>query len=981
MKFFADYHKSLDVLEMNPVAPRAYYIPYHTEEAAIKGERAESEYYRDMCGEWDFKYFSSIQNIYDFRGKKFTTEGFDKIDVPRCWQTYTERDYDKPQYTNFNYPFPVDPPHVPDDIPCGLYVRDFEFTREEILDKDLFINFEGVDSCFYMWINDDIALYSQAAHTTTEMRINDYLLPGKNTFKVLVLKWGACSYLEDQDKWRMSGIFRDVYVLVREKKHIVDYSVKAEPDNKFKNGKIDVTLETTEPCSVEYTLTDMAGNVIAEGTAEDNISVDIKNANLWSSEDPYLYTLILKCGDEYIKQNIGVRKVEIKKGIMLVNGQPIKLMGVNRHDSHPELGYTTPPEHMLRDLYIMKAHNMNTVRCSHYPSDPRFYDMCDEVGMYVVDEADIETHGFDSVGNRSLISDDPAWEGMYMMRCVKMYQRDKNHPSIIMWSLGNESGFGCNHKAMSKYLREQDSTRLIHYEGANTPQNEGRQDDCVDMESHMYTPTPDLKKYLANKKYKQPLFLCEYCHAMGNGPGDLKEYWDMIDEEPRFMGGCIWEYTDHSVMHKGHFTYGGDFGDFPNDGNFCVDGLVYPDRRISTGMLEAKEVYAPVKVTKNEDGTVKVFNRRYFTNIDDLTMKYTVTVNGKKAYSGKVDLDIPPRNYATYKFNIPVEGEFIYLGLSFVSKVDEAWADSGYEVCHAQVEYARDDFMLMHKGNGLVTSLDGDCMEVAAGDVKFVFNKNKGVLENIIKDGRELLASPVELNIWRAPIDNDRVVKHSWWQRGLPYCEMKCYSAEIVEATEEKTVFKSLVSLGAPIVAPVLKAEMTYTVYADASVEVGVSADVAEDVPSLPRFGLKLKTAPGFEKMSYFGYGPVESYSDKRLAASMGYYKTTVNKNFEHYIRPQENGSHYGTVYATLASKDDTLTFIAKEGMSFSAKHFTDWQLTETTHDHLLKPMKETVVGLDYKMSGIGSHSCGPVLAKEYQVDEKHIEFKVTIKA
>ncbi|MBQ3184195.1 MAG: hypothetical protein IJB57_11105, partial [Clostridia bacterium] len=350
MKFFADYHKSLDVLEMNPVAPRAYYIPYHTEEAAIKGERVESAYYRDMCGEWDFKYFSSIQDIYDFRGKKFTTEGFDKIDVPRCWQTYTERDYDKPQYTNFNYPFPVDPPHVPDDIPCGLYVRDFEFTREEILDKDLFINFEGVDSCFYMWINDDIALYSQAAHTTTEMRINDYLLPGKNTFKVLVLKWGACSYLEDQDKWRMSGIFRDVYVLVREKKHIVDYSVKAEPDNKFKNGKIDVKIETSEPCEVEYFLYDMAGNTVAEGKTDNNISIAVKSVNLWSSEDPYLYTLILKCGDEYIKQNIGVRKVEIKKGIMLVNGQPIKLMGVNRHDSHPELGYTTPLEHMLRDL-------------------------------------------------------------------------------------------------------------------------------------------------------------------------------------------------------------------------------------------------------------------------------------------------------------------------------------------------------------------------------------------------------------------------------------------------------------------------------------------------------------------------------------------------------------------------------------------------------------------------------------------------------
>ena len=980
MKFFADYHKSLDVLEMNPVKSRAYYIPYQSEEAAMAGERTESAYYYDMCGQWDFKYFPSVLELDDITVKSFTTEGFDKIDVPRCWQTYTERDYDKPQYTNFNYPFPVDPPRVPDDIPCGLYVRNFEFTKEQILDKDLYINFEGVDSCFYMWINDDIAIYSQAAHTTTEMRINDYLLPGKNTFKILVLKWCAGSYLEDQDKWRMSGIFRDVYVLVRDKVHIRDYSVKAVPDGKFKNAKIDVATELSAPAKVEYTLKDMAGNTVAEGEAEGDFTIGLKNVNLWSSEDPYLYRLILKCGNEYIKQNVGVRKVEIKKGIMLINGKPVKLMGVNRHDSHPELGYTTPPEHMFRDLCIMKAHNMNTVRCSHYPSDPRFYDMCDEVGMYVVDETDIETHGFDAVGNRSLLSDDPAWEGMYMMRCVKMYQRDKNHASVIMWSLGNESGFGCNHRAMSKYLRDNDGTRLIHYEGANTPQNEGRQDDCVDMESHMYTPVPDLKKYLANKKYKQPLFLCEYCHAMGNSPGDLKEYWDLIDSEPRFMGGCIWEYTDHSVMHKGHFTYGGDFGDFPNDGNFCVDGLVYPDRRISTGMLEAKEVYAPVSVTKNEDGTVKVFNRRYFTNADDLAMKYTVTVNGKKAYGGKVNLDIPARNYATYKFNIP-EGEFVYLDLSFVSVVDEPWAAAGHEVCHRQIEYARNRFTVEHKGDTLKTSLDGDYMIVTAGDVKFLFNKNKGVLENIIKEDRELLAEALKLNIWRAPIDNDRVVKHSWWQRGLPYAEMKCYSSEIAEATGEKAVFKASVSLGAPVVAPILKAELTYTVYADAAVEVGVKADIPEDVPSLPRFGLNLVAAPGFEKMSYFGYGPVESYSDKRLAASMGYYKTTVSKNFEHYIRPQENGSHYGTVYATLASKEDMLTFTCPEGMSFSAKHFTDWQLTDTTHDHLLKPMKETVVGLDYKMSGIGSHSCGPVLAEQYQVNEKHIEFKVTIKA
>ncbi|MBR5515023.1 MAG: DUF4981 domain-containing protein [Clostridia bacterium] len=979
MKFFPDYHKNINVLEMNPLPSRAYYIPYQSEAAAYENDRKKSEFFFDMCGEWDFRFFPSSLDIEDFTSAGFTTEGFDKIDVPRCWQTYTERNYDKPQYTNFNYPFPVDPPHVPDDIPCGLYVRDYEFTKDQIANKDILINFEGVDSCFYLWINNDIAIYSQAAHTTTEMRINDYLLPGKNTFKLLCLKWCAGSYLEDQDKWRMSGIFRDVYMLIRDKAHINDYTVKTELNSGFTKANISIALDVWGGGEVEYTLKDKEGNIIAQGNAKENIEIEVKSPKLWSSETPYLYALILKCGSEYIKQNIGIRKIEIKKGIVLINGKAIKAMGVNRHDSHPELGYTTPPEHMLRDLYIIKAHNMNMVRCSHYPADPRFYDYCDELGLYVCDEADIETHGFDSVNNRSLISDDPKWEGMYMMRCVKMYQRDKNHPSVIMWSLGNESGFGCNHKAMSRYLREADGSRIIHYEGANTPQNNGVQDDCVDIESHMYTPTPDLKKYLENKKYKQPLFLCEYCHAMGNGPGDLKTYWDMIDEEERFLGGCIWEYTDHSVLHKGKFTYGGDFGDFPNDGNFCVDGLVFPDRRIGTGMLEAKEVYAPVKVTKNDDNSITVKNRRYFTDLSDLTMNYSIEVNGKKVSKGKKPLNIAPQAEESFRFDIP-EGDFVYLNLTFTSNISKPWAKKGYKVCSKQIEFtAKMPEAVRNYNNKLHTSLDRDTLIVRSEKNVYTFDKNRGLLIKIEKDGKNCISSPIKLNIWRAPIDNDRVVKHMWYQKGFPYAEMKCYSTEIIEATEEKTVFKGEFSMGAPIMAPILHASIYYTVYAEGALEIKVIADVSADVPDLPRFGITFNTPKGFENIDYFGYGPGESYMDKRLACRMGYFKNTVKGNFESYIRPQENGSHYNTYYARISSKDNELKFIAPNSMSFAAKHYTDMQLTDTTHYHKLCAMKETVVSLDYKMGGIGSHSCGPWLAEEYKVGEKHIEFKVEI--
>lgn len=981
MKFFPEFHKSLGMLEMNPMPPRAYFIPYESEEKAKRGDRRLSQYYYDMCGEWDFKFYPSVLDIDDITVKSFTCDGFDKITVPRCWQTYTQRNYDKPNYTNFNYPFPLDPPHVPDDIPAGLYVKSFCFTEEEIRDKDLYINFEGVDSCFYLWINDDIAIFSQVSHNTTEMRINDYLLPGENTFKVLVLKWCAGSYLEDQDKWRLSGIFRDVYCLVREKNHIEDYFVTAEPGEGFDTATVKAKIFTTGKAEIEYTLTDKCDRVIKCGSTDGDIEFEIEKPLLWSAEEPNLYTLTLKCAGEYIKQKVGVRRIEIKKGIVFVNGKKIKIMGVNRHDSHPLLGYTTPPGHMLEDIMIMKRHNINCVRTSHYPNDPRFYDMCDEIGLMVIDECDIETHGFDAIKNRSFLSDSPEWEKSYMMRCEKMFMRDRNHPCIIMWSLGNESGYGRNQKAMSKYLRSNDTTRLIHYEGANTAQNNGYQDtENVDLESHMYPLPQDCEKYLKSRKYKQPLFMCEYCHAMGNGPGDLKRYWDLIDSNDRFFGGCIWEFCDHGIYDKdGNFAYGGDFGDTPNDLNFCIDGLVFPDRTIGTGMLEAKEAYAPVRATLLEDGSVEIFNRRFFTDTKDLELSYTVSIDGIKIRKGKKALSIKPRKSKKYDFDLPKD-EGVYLDLSITQKEDTLWAPKGYEVCHIQLEVEKTVFEFGHENLYPVhTALDKDYIYITADDLKYVFDKTHGNLSDIIKGEKSLLSAPIELNIWRAPIDNDRIVKHSWWQKGFPFCRTKCYNCEIALATKDKVVCVSEVSLGAPYLPPVLKAKIYYSFYADKSMEIKVVCDINEDAPALPRLGLTYILPQGFENMEYFGNGPMESYSDKNLASRKAIFKCKVKDNFEHYIRPQENGSHNGTHYVIFSDKENSVMFASRDEMSFSAKHFTDMQLTETDHDHKLKPIKETVVGLDYKMSGIGSHSCGPVLAPEYRIDEKHAEFNFII--
>ncbi len=968
------YHRSLEVLQYNCKEPAAYFMPYESAYKARTEVRAASDFYFDMNGEWDFKYFDSVDRI-----TEFGEDGFDKIEVPRCWQTYTERNYDKPQYTNFNYPFAIDPPHVPDDIPCGLYKKDFTFSCEDIENKDITLSFEGVDNAFYLWIGDKLVCWSQACHTTTSVCINDYLKEGSNTFRVLVLKWSSTSYLCDQDKWRLSGIFRDVYCLIRNKEHIEDIAITALPDEDFGGAKVSCKLKKTGAGEVIYRLFDADGKELAFGSSEEGFEAKIENPRLWSAEDPYLYTLQLEYKGEYILQQVGVRRVEIKDGIFLINGKKVKIRGVNRHDSHPVLGYATPVPHMWEDLCIIKRHNMNTVRTSHYPNDPRFYEMCDRIGLYVIDETDIETHGFDAVGNRSLISDDPAWREIYLMRLFEMVERDKNRPCIIMWSLGNESGYGENHKAMSRLLRENDPTRLVHYEGANTIQNENVQDTVnVDMESHMYSPPALCREYLANKEYTQPLFLCEYSHAMGNGPGDLVEYNELFDSDDRFMGGCIWEYCDHSILDKdGHFTYGGDFGEYPNDLNFCVDGLVFPDRRIGTGMLEAKQAYSPVKVIF-EDNRVTVINKRDFTCLCDLEMKYTLTCNGKVVAQGSEALEIAPKGEKSFTVDIP-EGDYIYLDLSFVQKEATPYCAAGYEVYSVQKEYKRAEYNLTaDKEYELLVEEEGNFVKVSAGDVKYTFDTLNGTLCGIEKAGKALLCDPFKLNIWRAPIDNDRVVKHHWYMNGFPYAAQKCYGASY--SCGEEFTFKAQVGMCAPIYQPVLKGEIRYTVKKNGLVTIGAELKVAQNVPALPRIGVIASLAEGYENIRYFGYGPTESYIDKIHACRMGEFETTVTENFEDYIRPQENGSHTGTLYAQLSDGATPITFASAKGMSFNASHYTPMQLTNTAHNYELEPLAQTVICLDGKMSGIGSHSCGPELPEPYRVGDKELSFEFTLK-
>lgn len=992
-----NYHKSPEVLHFGCEKPRSYFVPADTEAHAADLNRAVSPYFKSLSGDWDFRFFNSVADVPDFTAPDFSIDGSDKLTVPMNWQNTLR--YDKPNYTNVNYPYPVDPPHVPAENPCGLYSRDFTVPAKTLAEKTVYINFEGVDSCFYLYINGVFAAYSQVSHMTSEIDITRFLKPGRNNIKVLVLKWCDGSYLEDQDMWRSSGIFREVYLLYRDPAHIADVFAKPTLSGDFTKGELSVEIQSVGETKISYSLVCACRKVISEGEFVDGkISVDVDSPKLWSDEEPNLYELFLKSGNEVICVPVGFRRVEVKDKVVYINGEKVKAKGVNRHDSHPLLGHATPLDHMKRDLLMMKAHNVNMIRTSHYPNDPRLTALCDRLGLYVCDESDIETHGMcvPAGGRWSELSDSPEWTAAYVDRAERMLERDKNHPSIIFWSLGNESGYGRNHKAMSAYIKSRDTSRLVHYEGAHTGYTKGvQQTDVVDIESHMYPDPTWCKNYCENEKFTQPLFLCEYCHAMGNGPGDLREYWEQIYSHDEFFGGCVWEFIDHSTAKvdergKLQFTYGGDFGDIPNDGNFCVDGLVYPDRRPHTGLLELKQAIKPVSARLVKDGVVAVKNLRYFKALDDVNLVWSLEKNGKEVSGGTIrSLGVAPQEEKEFTLDYAVSGEgYYYLNLSFRQNHRTEWADVGYELGFVQLPLDAPKPETVCTCSAVpeyITLTASECdryIKVAADETVYVFDKAYGRLNSIRDNGRELLTKPVEFNIWRAPMDNDRNVRNQWINAGYDRVEQNCYSMKLVSADDKTAVIESEITLAAARCAPVVRAKVTYTIFATGEIRIKSDVDVNKDMPFLPRFGLMLVMPEMTENVRYFGMGPVESYQDKNLASKMGEFATTVTESFEPYVRPQENSAHFGTKWAIVSSVagQGLLVSAGGEDFSFNAQHYTPKQLTETRHDYELKPLKETVLSVDYKQSGSGSNSCGPGLIEKYQLNEKEFSWTIRLK-
>lgn len=990
------------IIQINRVSARSHYIPFASAAQAKRGRRGASPFYQTLNGSWKFQYRDSVSQAKEpFYEEGYDASAWDDLIVPSCWQT---NGYDQMHYTNVHYPFPADPPYVPDWNPAGLYIRDFNLS-DGWEGKSKYVVFEGVNSCFYLWVNGAFVGYSQGSRIPAEFDLSSCLRAGKNRMAVLVLKWCDGSYLEDQDQWRYSGIFRDVYLLARDTSHIRDVEVRQQLSVNLEHATAEVVLDAIGSLVVEARLCDADGQEIAagSGTAADgkgSILLEVGQPHLWNAEIPYLYQLYLRAGEEVIRFDVGFRRIEIADGVFRINGAAVKLKGVNRHDSHPVLGQTIPLNHMIADLRLMKRHNVNAIRSSHYPNDPRFLELCDRYGFYVVDEADLESHGMGLAGPPESgalhrLTNDPAWQSAYLDRAERMVERDKNRACVVMWSLGNESGYGINHIAMAEWIKSRDPSRPVHYESAAPGYKGHPYIDCLDVESRMYATADYIEEYARNSDNVKPMFLCEYSHAMGNGPGDLKDYWDVIYRYPKLMGACVWEWCDHGIATKTadgrpYYAYGGDFGDMPNDSNFCVDGLVSPDRKPHAGLLELKQVIAPIRFEAEDltAGRFKLSNLYDFRDLSHVSLFWKVEEEGELLAQGSIaELDVGPRSdeWITLPVQLPSEAEGNrMLTLSCRLREEADWAEPGYELAFGQFLMATAKAPAGAAASAIRGKLSAvetnGLLAIEGFDFEYAFDLSSGVFCCVLKHGVSLLTAPVGFAIWRAPTDNDRHIRKDWEEEGYDRAGMKVYSCEWNQPSPGRVEIRVSYALGGDSKTPILRGTALWIVDGRGQIALDTDVEVREDLPYLPRFGLRWIMPEGSEEIEYFGFGPHESYVDKRQSAKRGRYLLEVNDTYVPYIMPQEHGSRYGTEWAIVSCEQGMgLLFTSAEPFSFNASHFLPEDLTIASHVPELSPRKETIVHLDYRMSGVGSSSCGPELAEKYRFSEKRFRFELSI--
>ncbi len=999
---FKPYHKSLEVLHIGTEKPRAYFIPYDGVDNALSGIRNNSPYLTNLCGnDWSFKFFDSFEDLTDeYLTADFDAKDLPLVEVPGCIQLYKGLHHDTPLYSNLLYPFPTDPPHVPEDNPCSVFIKEFEL-NEDLLERDNIITFEGVSSCFYLLVNGEFVGYSQISHSTSEFNISKHLRSGKNRLTVVVVKWCDGSYLEDQDYFRLSGIFREVYILSRSKLRLEDIHIRQSFSDNYEKACLNIECTLNGKTEILYGLASPKGELISSGEGDEKeFTIEIDKPYMWNDETPYVYTLFITVEDEIIPFQLALCEKKIDNKKLLINGKPVKLRGINRHDSTLK-GYVVTVDDMVKDLFLLKRANVNCIRTSHYPNDPRFYDLAEALGFYFVDEADIETHGmgFNTDADWdwfrwSMLSDIPEWKDAYVDRAEHLFERDKNHGSVIMWSLGNESGCGRNHRAMREFIKSRDENAIVHYENAHLEFKAVPEGECFkdisDVESRMYANVDYIDKYLNDPENPKPFYMCEYVCSMTTG--DVYDYWELVDKYDNFCGGCIWELCDHSVNvpdENGNprYMYGGDFGEFPNNTTCCLDGLVFPDRTLRPGYFDMKKVYEQFRGSY-KDGRLTIKSVRYFTHLSDYKVIWKIESDGKEILAGEIEnLDIAPQEEKTYE--LFKEEDFLFTGdtfltASFILKNDTVYAEAGYEAGFLQFELESEKAVEEAEVNPLIINEEHRYITINCGNREFIFDKPFGRINSIKKDGYELLEKPTYFKMWHAPTINGGADK--WYFNHIHHVKQTTYESLIKSQSTEKLVIETKMALGGAGNPPILKGTVTYTFKNNGSVSINLKGDIRENAPVLPRLGIELVLKDELENIVYFGLGGTgETYPDRYKAARFGEYELTVTDNFVHYIRPQENSSHFKTRRALVGKKGGYGLFCkgdcSTSDFSFNSSHYSAEQLTEVKHDFELKKEPFTIVNLDGRFNAIGEN---PVLDNDENnrlFDEKQVDFTFNIKA
>lgn len=1010
------HYENLQVLHENTMPNRCYYIPASKKMDTLAERRRDSDRFLLLSGKWKFYYYESIYNLQvKFYEENFDLSGFEQIIVPGVWQCCG---YDSHQYTNMRYPIPFDPPYVPHNNPCGTYVYDFEYRKSEDA-PNAYLVFEGVDSCFYVWINGIYIGYSQVSHSTSEFDVTATLKDGKNRIAVLVLKWCDGTYLEDQDKFRMSGIFNDVYLLKRPKECVYDYFITTSYTETVADINIDITyLGNAIPTKVSLynaegvRLEEKHVNFDAAETRKGTTNFHIPDAVLWNPENPYLYTVAFETNKEVITDRIGIREIYIEDKTLYINGKPIIFRGVNRHDSDPVTGFSISVDQMKKDLELMKLHNFNAIRSSHYPNAPYFYQLCDQYGFFVIEEADNESHGASEIyfenndfSSKSklwneFIADNPDFIEATLDRVKRCVEREKNRPCVVIWSMGNECSYGCTFEEALKWTKKYDPTRLTHFESAKYHSDKRKYDfSNLDLYSSMYPSLEEIDAYLENDP-ERPFLLVEYCHSMGNGPGDLEDYFQKFHKEKIMCGGFVWEWCDHGIYKgntkdgKAMYFYGGDHGEGVHDGNFCMDGLVYPDRTPHTGLEEYKNVYRPVRILDfDQDKKIAVFhNYLDYTNTKEyIRFKYEVNCDGvvlEKGILSPLSIDPHESKTAEIPFEIPEKGK-AYLKIYYYSAKPAVLVPEGhllgFEEISLKNQDPRNQTVVMEeekfgKENGEIIIEDAEpFLFVKGSHFSYCLDKRTGLFSCLEYGGKNRLKKPMEINIWRAPTDNDMYIKTEWLRARYDKTYTRAYSI-LTERNGSVVSVRCNMCLTADAVQKIVDMDVEWVIDAKGAIKLLMKVVRCPQFPVFPRFGLRLFLDSEMESVKYYGMGPAESYCDKHQSSSHDIYCTSVGDLHEDYIKPQENGSHFDCSYVKIEGGNFGLAALSPDKISFNASFYTQEELTEKQHNFELQLSGSVVLCLDYAQNGIGSNSCGPKLLEKYRLDEKEFEFNIILK-